>query len=301
LLDPEEIFMSVTATMVKELRERTGAGMMECKKALTETAGDLDQAIELMRKQGLAKADKKAGRVAAEGRVVVQRDATGSAAIAIEVNCETDFVGGGDEFQTFANQVAEAALAAAPVDLEALLALSLPGGASVDERRREMVAKIGENIAVRRFEHLTRQGDVFGLYSHGSRIGVVVDLKGGDEALARDIAMHIAASRPLCIAPDEVPAELVAKEREIFEAQARESGKPEEIIQKMVDGRVRKYLSEVALVGQPFVKDADLTVGQRLKQAGAQVMRFVRLEVGEGVEKKTENFAEEVMAQVRGG
>ncbi len=293
--------MSVTATMVKELRERTGAGMMECKKALTETAGDLDQAIELMRKQGLAKADKKAGRVAAEGRVVVQRDATGSAAIAIEVNCETDFVGGGDEFQTFANQVAEAALAAAPVDLDALLALSLPSGASVDERRREMVAKIGENIAVRRFEHLARQGDVFGLYSHGSRIGVVVDLKGGDEALARDIAMHIAASRPLCISPDEVPAELVAKEREIFEAQARESGKPEEIIQKMVDGRVRKYLSEVALVGQPFVKDADLTVGQRLKQAGAQVMRFVRLEVGEGVEKKTENFAEEVMAQVRGG
>jgi elongation factor Ts len=293
--------MSVTATMVKELRERTGAGMMECKKALTETAGDLDQAIELMRKQGLAKADKKAGRVAAEGRVVVQRDATGSAAIAIEVNCETDFVGGGDEFQTFANQVAEAALAAAPADLDALLALSLPSGASVDERRRELVAKVGENIAVRRFEYLTRQGDVFGLYSHGSRIGVVVDLKGGDEALARDIAMHIAASRPLCIAPDEVPAELVAKEREIFEAQARESGKPEEIIQKMVDGRVRKYLSEVALVGQPFVKDADLTVGQRLKQAGAQVMRFVRMEVGEGVEKKTENFAEEVMAQVRGG
>lgn len=293
--------MSVTATMVKELRERTGAGMMECKKALTETAGDLDQAIELMRKQGLAKADKKAGRVAAEGRVVVQRDATGSAAIAIEVNCETDFVGGGDEFQTFANQVAEAALAAAPVDLDALLALSLPSGASVDERRREMVAKIGENIAVRRFERLARQGDVFGLYSHGSRIGVVVDLKGGDEALARDIAMHIAASRPLCISPDEVPADLVAKEREIFEAQARESGKPEEIIQKMVDGRVRKYLSEVALVGQPFVKDADQTVGQRLKQAGAQVMRFVRLEVGEGVEKKTENFAEEVMAQVRGG
>jgi elongation factor Ts len=293
--------MSVTATMVKELRERTGAGMMECKKALTETAGDLDQAIELMRKQGLAKADKKAGRVAAEGRVVVQRDAAGSAAIAIEVNCETDFVGGGDEFQTFASQVAEAALAAAPADLDALLALSLPSGASVDERRREMVAKIGENIAVRRFEHLTRQGDVFGLYSHGSRIGVVVDLKGGDEALARDIAMHIAASRPLCISPDEVPAELVAKEREIFEAQARESGKPEEIIQKMVDGRVRKYLSEVALVGQPFVKDADITVGQRLQQAGAQVMRFVRLEVGEGVEKKTENFAEEVMAQVRGG
>jgi elongation factor Ts len=293
--------MSVTATMVKELRERTGAGMMECKKALTETAGDLDQAIELMRKQGLAKADKKAGRVAAEGRVVVQRDATGGAAIAIEVNCETDFVGGGDEFQTFASQVAEAALAAAPADLDALLALSLPSGASVDERRREMVAKIGENIAVRRFEHLARQGDVFGLYSHGSRIGVVVDLKGGDEALARDVAMHIAASRPLCISPDEVPAELVAKEREIFEAQARESGKPEEIIQKMVDGRVRKYLSEVALVGQPFVKDADITVGQRLKQAGAQVMRFVRLEVGEGVEKKTENFAEEVMAQVRGG
>lgn len=293
--------MSVTAAMVKELRERTGAGMMECKKALTETAGDLDQAIELMRKQGLAKADKKAGRVAAEGRVIVQRDAAGSAAIAIEVNCETDFVSGGDEFQSFAAQVAAAALAGAPVDVDALLALPLEGGQQIDERRRELVAKIGENIAVRRFERLARQGDVFGLYSHGSRIGVVVDLKGGDEALARDVAMHIAASRPICISADEVPAELVAKEREIFEAQARESGKPEDIIQKMVDGRIRKYLNEVALVGQPFVKDADITVGQRLRQAGAEVMRFVRLEVGEGVEKKTENFAEEVMAQVRGG
>jgi len=287
--------------MVKELRERTGAGMMECKKALTETAGDLDQAIELMRKQGLAKADKKAGRVAAEGRVIVQRDAAGTAAIAIEVNCETDFVSGGDEFQSFAAQVAAAALAGAPADVDGLLALSIEGGQQVDERRRELVAKIGENIAVRRFERLARQGDVFGLYSHGSRIGVVVDLKGGDEALARDVAMHIAASRPICISPDEVPSEIVAKEREIFEAQARESGKPEDIIQKMVDGRIRKYLNEVALVGQPFVKDADLTVGQRLKQAGAEVMRFVRLEVGEGVEKKTENFAEEVMAQVRGG
>ena len=292
--------MSVTAAIVKELRERTGAGMMECKKALTETAGDLDQAIELMRKQGLAKADKKAGRVAAEGRVIVQRDAAGTAAVAIEVNCETDFVSGGDEFQSFAAQVAAAALAGAPADVDALLALSLEGGQQIDECRRELVAKIGENIAVRRFERLARQGDVFGLYSHGSRIGVVVDLKGGDEALARDVAMHIAASRPICISPDEVPAELVAKEREIFEAQARESGKPEDIIQKMVDGRVRKYLNEVALVGQPFVKDTDLTVGQRLKQAGAEVMRFVRLEVGEGVERKSENFAEEVMAQVRG-
>ncbi|HXF07127.1 MAG TPA: translation elongation factor Ts [Candidatus Acidoferrales bacterium] len=292
--------MSVTAAMVKELRERTGAGMMECKKALTETAGDLDRAIELMRKQGLAKADKKAGRVAAEGRVIVQRDVAGTAAIAIEVNCETDFVSGGEEFQSFAAQVAAAALAGAPADVDALLALPIEGGQQIDERRRELVAKIGENIAVRRFERLVRQGDVFGLYSHGSRIGVVVDLKGGDEALARDVAMHIAASRPICISPDDVPAELVAKEREIFEAQARESGKPEDIIQKMVDGRIRKFLNEVALVGQPFVKDVDLTVGQRLKQAGAEVMRFVRLEVGEGVEKKSENFAEEVMAQVRG-
>lgn len=293
--------MSVTAAMVKELRERTGAGMMECKKALTETAGDLDQAIELMRKQGLAKADKKAGRVAAEGRVVVQRDEAGRVAVAIEVNCETDFVAGGDDFQAFANRVAEAALAASPVDVDALLALPFANEMTIDERRREMVAKIGENIAVRRFERLERQGDVFGLYSHGSRIGVIVDLKGGDEALARDIAMHIAASRPLCVSPEDVPAEVVAKEREIFEAQARESGKPDAIIEKMVEGRVRKYLNEVALVGQPFVKDPDMTVAQRLKQAGAQVMRFVRLEVGEGVEKKVENFAEEVMAQVRGG
>lgn len=287
--------MSISASLVKELRERTGAGMMECKKALVETNGDLEAAIEHMRKTGLAKADKKAGRVAAEGRIVIETD--GRQAAIVEVNCETDFVAGGDEFGGFAAGVARTVLAERPADLEALNGASYEGK-TVDEARRELVAKIGENIGVRRFELIEAQG-ALAHYLHGTRIGVVVDMEGGDEELARDIAMHVAASKPQYIKADEVPAEVLDKEREILRAQAQESGKPADIVEKMVEGRIRKHLAEITLLGQPFVKDPDSTVEKLLKGAGASVRRFVRFEVGEGVEKKEENFAEEVMAQAK--
>jgi elongation factor Ts len=286
--------------MVKELRERTGAGMMECKRALQETNGDLDAAIEHMRKTGMAKADKKAGRVAAEGRVVIELSEDGRSAVVAEINCETDFVSSGDDFTAFATAVARKALAERPVDIDSLSALDL-GGQTVDEARRALIAKIGENITVRRFRILEAEQGVIGHYLHGTRIGTVVCLEGGDVDLGRDLAMHIAASRPLCVSEDDVPAEQVAKEREIFLAQAQDSGKPAEIIEKMVEGRLRKWLAEVTLVGQPFVKDPDTVVGKLLKAKGAKATAFERFEVGEGIEKKEENFAEEVMAQVKGG
>jgi len=288
----------ITAALVKELRERTGSGMMECKKALTETNGDLEAAVEHLRKTGAAKADKKAGRIAAEGTLAVADD--DAAMVMVEVNCETDFVGKQAEFQSFAATVAELALSADPATLEALLALPMKDGKSVDETRRELIAKIGENISVRRFGRLAADGARLASYLHGTRIGVMVAMSGGSDELARDIAMHIAASRPLCVSSDDVPAELLAKEREIYAAQAAESGKPDNIIEKMVEGRVRKYLNEITLLGQPFVKDPDQSVEKLLKSAGASVRRFERFELGEGIEKKTENFAEEVMAQARG-
>ncbi|MFP4154655.1 MAG: translation elongation factor Ts [Halothiobacillaceae bacterium] len=291
--------MSISASLVKELRERTGSGMMECKKALVETAGDIDAAIELMRKSGLAKADKKAGRVAAEGQVVISMSEDGRTAAIVEVNSETDFVSKGDDFSQFANDVADAVVARDPADLEALLALEIDGE-SINARRQAMVAKIGENIQVRRFARISTDG-VLGQYRHGDRIGVLVELEGGDEALARDVAMHVAASKPNCVTEEQVDPELVAKEREIFKAQAIESGKPPEIAEKMVEGRIRKFLAEITLVGQPFVKDPDQTVGKLLDDKGARCRRFVRLEVGEGIEKKEEDFAAEVMAQVKGG
>ncbi|MGC9457291.1 MAG: translation elongation factor Ts [Halothiobacillaceae bacterium] len=291
--------MSISASMVKELRERTGSGMMECKKALVETGGDIDAAIELMRKTGLAKADKKAGRVAAEGQIVISMSDDGRTAAIVEVNSETDFVSKGDDFSAFANDVAAAVVAENPADLEALLALEV-GGEQINTRRQALVAKIGENIQVRRFSRISTDG-VLGQYRHGDRIGVLVELEGGDEALARDIAMHVAASKPNCVSEADVDPELVAKEREIFKAQAIESGKPPEIAEKMVEGRIRKFLAEITLVGQPFVKDPDQTVGKLLDGAGAKCRRFVRLEVGEGIEKKEEDFAAEVMAQVKGG
>jgi elongation factor Ts len=290
--------MAITASMVKELRERTGAGMMECKKALVETDGDIDAAIEMMRKSGMAKADKKAGRVAAEGTVVIK--SAGNMAAIVEVNSETDFVANGDDFQNFAKGVAECVLNDKPADIEALNGCKMADGNTVDETRRAMIAKIGENIAVRRFKLVEAAGTV-GSYLHGTRIGVVVTLDGGDDDLARDIAMHIAASRPACISEADVPAEMIDKEREIFAAQAKESGKPDDIVQKMVEGRVKKFLKEITLVGQPFVKDPDTTVEKLLKSNNATVTSFERFEVGEGIEKKEENFAEEVMAQVQGG
>jgi elongation factor Ts len=295
--------MSVTAEAVKALRERTGAGMMECKKALVETNGDLEAAAEIMRKSGLAKADKKAGRVAAEGVIVVERSADGRQAAVLEVNSETDFVARQDDFQSFAGEVARAALTAQPADLDALLATRLPSGKTVEETRRELIARIGENIGVRRFE-IVRTDAELATYRHGTRIGVVVALQGADDTLGHDLAMHIAAINPQFLSSDDVPADQVAKEREIYVAQVsadpKAAGKPAEIVAKMVDGKLRKYLGEITLLGQPFVKDDKQMVGDVLKKAKASVQRFVRYEVGAGIEKKQGNFAEEVMAQVRG-
>jgi elongation factor Ts len=289
--------MSITADAVKALRERTGAGMMECKKALIETGGDLDAAAELMRKAGLAKADKKAGRVAAEGIVITRTTAAGTAAVIVEVNSETDFVARQDDFQRFAADVAAAALASGADSLEAVLALPLAGG-TVDEVRRSLVARIGENIGVRRVARLTAPTRI-GTYVHGSRIGVLVGIEGGDETLARDLAMHVAAANPQYVSPADVPAATVDKEREILSAQAAAEGKPADIVARMVEGRLRKYLAEICLTGQPFVKDPDTTIEKLLKAAGARVTAFIRFEVGEGIEKKQENFADEVMAQVK--
>jgi elongation factor Ts len=283
--------------MVKELRERTGAGMMECKKALTESNGDLDLAVENMRKSGLAKADKKAGRVAAEGRITIEQ--AGDAVAMIEANCETDFVANGDEFAGFATAVVKAVLSAAPVGLDALNEVKLANGETVDTARRNLVAKIGENMTVRRIERYQTKGGVLGAYVHGMRIGVIVEMQGGNPALAKDIAMHVAASRPLCVKPEQVSADVLDKEREIIRAQSADSGKPAAIIEKMVEGRLKKFLAEVTLLGQPFVKDPDQSVEKLLKSAGAEVVRFTRFEVGEGIEKKQEDFAAEVMAQAR--
>jgi len=290
--------MAITASLVKELRERTGAGMMECKKALTETNGDIEAAIENMRKSGQAKAAKKAGRTAADGVIVIAQSGDGGRAVMVEVNCETDFVAKDDNFKSFADAVGDRVLNSDAGDVDALMALPLHEGedTTIEEARQALVSKIGENMNVRRFIRTAAQGAIY-TYSHGVRIGVMVDVSGGDETLGRDLAMHIAASNPVCVSEDQVPADLLAKEREITEAQAKESGKPDNIVEKMVEGRMRKYLSEITLLGQPFVKDPDTTVGKLLQSSGATVHGFSRFEVGEGIEKKVEDFREEVMAQ----
>jgi elongation factor Ts len=294
--------MAISAALVKELRERTGSGMMECKKALVETDGDIEAAVALMRKRGAAKADKRAGRTAADGLVVLSASADGKRIAIAEVNCETDFVTKGDDFKAFAGDVTARALASDAADVEALSELPLHdgGSATIEEARKDLVAKIGENITVRRFSRLSTSDGLLCSYLHGTRIGVVVEIHGGDEVLGKDIAMHIAASRPEFVSADDVPAEQLSREREILIAQAANSGKPQNIIEKMVEGRLRKYVGEITLTGQPFVKDPDSSVGKLLQGAGATVKSFVRFEVGEGIEKKQENFAEEVMAQVRG-
>jgi elongation factor Ts len=292
--------MSVTAEAVRQLRERTGAGMMECKKALVETAGDLDTAAELMRKQGLAKADKKASRVAAEGVIATAISADGRSAVLVEVNCETDFVARGEDFTLFAKDVAALVLATRPADVEALGAQKLAGGETVDERRRALVAKIGEKISLRRFERVESTGQL-GSYLHGTRIGTLVALEGGDAALARDLAMHVAASNPLYLDAAQVPADDVAKERAIRIEQNRNDeknrNKPEQVLARIVDGQIAKWLGEITLLGQPFVKDPDQTIQKLLQGADARVVRFARLEVGAGIEKKKEDFVAEVMAQ----
>ena len=292
--------MQITASMVKELRERTGAGMMDCKKALQETAGDIEAAIEAMRKSGIAKAAKKAGRIAAEGTIVVAADEAADAALILEVNCETDFVARDENFQNFAQGLAAALLAQGDGSAATSATLSLNGAGPqpVEAVRQELVSKLGENISVRRHAGLRKSpGGTLGIYVHGIRIGVIVALSTDDAVLAKDLAMHVAAANPLCVSEQDVPQEVLEKEREIQLAQAAQSGKPQAIIEKMVEGRVKKYLRESTLLGQAFVKDPDVTVAALLKKNNAEVTGFIRYEVGEGLEKKEDNFAEEVMQQ----
>lgn len=295
--------MEITAALVKELRERTGSGMMECKKALVEANGDIEAAIEAMRKSGQAKAAKKAGRIAAEGLIAIKFSADNKRAALVEVNCETDFVAKDGNFSSFVEAVAQRALDSEAADVESLLGLPLHQGeeTTINTAREALIAKIGENMSVRRFERFVTQNGNLYSYRHGSRIGVVVELEGGNEDLGRDLCMHIAASNPVCVNSDEMPAELLVKEREIAQAQALESGKPANIMEKMVEGQMRKFLAANTLLGQPFVKNQDVTVEKLLAEQKSKVVRFRRFEVGEGIEKRQDDFAAEVMAQVRGG
>jgi elongation factor Ts len=287
--------VAINASMVKELRERTGAGMMECKKALVEADGNMDAAVELLRKSGQAKADKRASRIAADGRVITATE--GLKAAIVEVNSETDFVAKDENFVAFVEAVAAAVLNGHAEDVDALMSETLPDGRMIEAARAELVAKVGENISVRRFARL-QATEHLGHYTHGARIGALVSLAGGNAELARDIAMHVAASRPVCIDEAGVPAETLDDERRILEEQAKDSGKPPEIVARMVSGRMAKYLKEITLLGQAFVKDTDRSVGELLQSKGARVTEFLRYELGEGLEKKEENFAQEVMAQI---
>ncbi len=294
--------MQITAAMVKELRERTGAGMMECKQALVDESGDMEAAVANLRKKGQAKADKRAGRIAAEGYIGMALAADARSGALVEINSETDFVAKQDEFQSFANSVAQRALDECPADVGVLLAAPMEqgGGQTIEERIRDMVMRIGENISLRRFQVVQSADGSVAAYIHGGRIGVLVDLAGADESVGKDIAMHVAASGPLAISEGDMSADVLGKERDILLAQVADSGKPPEIQEKMIAGRMKKYLAGVTLLGQPFVKDPDQTVEKYLEGAGASVSAFSRFEVGEGIDKRTENFAEEVMAQVQG-
>ncbi|MYE47960.1 MAG: elongation factor Ts [Gammaproteobacteria bacterium] len=287
--------MAITAAEVKALRESTGAGMMDCKRALTETNGDAEAARNLLRKKGAAAAEKKASRAAAEGAIAVA-ESSGAIAVA-EVNCETDFVARREDFRKYAASVAQTAVEQAPASLEDLLALEVDGQ-SLEQSRQDAVARIGENISVRRFERIQAQGEA-SVYVHNNRIGVVVDLEGGDAELGKNIAMHVAAMRPQHVSPDDVPADIVERERTFLSDQAAESGKPPEIVARMVEGRLRKFLDGICLTGQIYVRDSKLTVGKLLASRKARVHAFVRFEVGEGIERPTSDLAEEVEAQLR--
>lgn len=291
----------ISAGLVKELRERTGAGMMECKKALESTKGDLELAVEELRKSGRAKADKKAGRVAAEGAIFIAEN--DKQAVILEINSETDFVARDANFTSFVKAVAETALATNTDDVDALSATKIANNSAqtVEEARLALVAKVGENVQIRRLAFSQPSSATVGAYLHGNRIGVLVELDVDNKDLARDIAMHVAASKPMVISPEHVPAEVVQKEKEIYMAQAATSGKPKDIIEKMVSGRIKKYLDEISLLGQPFVKDPDTTIANLLVKHRAKVVAFCRFEVGEGIEKTVEDFKESVMSQVQGG
>lgn len=294
--------MTISAQMVKELRERTGLGMMECKAALTETNGDMEAAADLLRKKAGAKLEKKAGRTAADGAIAIHVSADGKVGAMAEINSETDFVAKGDDFLAFAADVAARVAVSNPKDVEALIKLPQKDGApaTIAQGLEALVAKLGEKMGVRRFDRFASDHHI-GSYLHGRKIGVLVEVQGGDAELAKDLAMHIAASRPEHVSRDQVPADRIAKEKEIFAEQAQQSGKPANIIEKMVEGRVSKFLAEITLLGQPFVKDPDTSVEKLLKSKNARVLRFLRYEVGEGIEKKTADFAAEVMATVKGG
>ncbi len=291
--------MAITASLVKELRQRTGAGMMDCKQSLTETSGDMEAAIDLMRTSGAAKAAKKAGRVVAEGLVKVNISSDKKTVTILEINSETDFVTKGDAFIGFVDMLGALALKTTPANIEQFLSQTLDNGDSLEKAREDIIAKVGENIAIRRVQTITTDNGVIGAYKHGERIAVVTVLKGGDEALAKDIAMHIAASKPECITEAELSTDLLEREKAIFVEQAKESGKPDHIIEKIVAGRMKKFINEVTLYGQSFVKDPDTKIGKLAQSHNAQVKSFVRFEVGEGIEKKEENFADEVMAQIQ--
>lgn len=289
--------MQITATMVKKLRERTGAGMMDCKKALVESSGDIDAAVKKMRESGKVKADKKSERIAAEGTIAIATSNDGAQAVIVEVNCETDFVAKDNQFQMFSRQLADVILVNGVSTIDELKVATVESGQSVEQARLDLVAKIGENIQVRRFEKVNSKGTIVN-YSHRNRIGVLIDLARGNKSLGKDIAMHVAAANPVCIAIEDVPDGLLAKEKEIFMVQAEASGKSPQIIEKMVQGKLKKHLKEITLLGQPFVKDPGLTVEDLLKSANAELVSFVRFEVGEGIEKRSDNFADEVRKQV---
>ncbi len=287
----------ITAQMVKELRDRTGAGMMECKKALTQAVGNMDKAIEAMRKAGQAKADKKSSRIAAEG--VITLSMKDNYANMIEINCETDFVAKDENFLEFVNVISNSSFDSYNGVLEDFINSKHESGKTLEEIRLELISKVGENVKIRRIKTIGNNNAHLGHYMHGSKIGVVVILEKENNELAKDVCMHIAAMKPAALNSNDIPKEDLEKEKEIYMAQAKESGKPENIIQKMVDGKMKKYISEVTLVDQTFVKDNDITISDLLKKHGNNILSFHRMEVGEGIEKKDENFADEVMAQIK--
>ena len=288
--------MEITASLVKELRERTGAGMMDCKKALNDANGDIEVAIEVMRKSGAAKAAKKAGRIAAEGIISIKQNE--GEIVILEVNCETDFVAKDENFLSFVDEILEVITKQDVTDVDDLLHKSI-NDQTIEEKIQQLTAKIGEKLSIRRFEK-SKINKKVGTYLHGKRIGVIVEIEGGDDNLAKNIAMHIAASKPLYVDSKEVSSSVLDKEKEIYIAQAQESGKPDDIIEKMVEGRLKKFVKEITLLGQPFVKDSEQSVEKILKSANAKVLSFIRYEVGEGIEKRVDNFAEEVMSQAKG-
>ena len=293
--------MTISAALVKELRERTGAGMMDCKKALIQTNGDIEQGIELLRTLGVASAEKKSGRIAAEGAIVQLVSEDRSLGVLVEINCETDFVAKDNSFKEYATAVAQCLLAGDQNTMKELEESELHPDISVNQARQELISKIGENISVRRFDKLRSPNGLVAGYLHGGRIGVLVSMSECDVELGKDIAMHIAASRPICVTEDDVPEEVIEAERSIFVAQAKESGKSDDIVARMVDGKLKKFMKENTLLGQDYVKDPDITVGTLIASANAKVCEMLRYEVGEGLEKRDDDFVAEVIAQANRG